>query len=163
LTRSRYFIASASAWALGVLRTQIGARVQFSSTVKWGKRLKCWNTMPTSRRTSAMFLMSLVSSMSLTTIWPCWCSSSRLMQRIRVDLPEPEGPQITMRSPRLTVRSMSLSTWNSPYHLCMPAIWMAISSEICIPPVLASAASLMSEPPRYRLCPVWSLFSSQML
>jgi 23S rRNA A2030 N6-methylase RlmJ len=31
---------------------------------------------------------------------PCWCSSSRLMQRIMVDLPEPEGPQMTMRSPR---------------------------------------------------------------
>jgi hypothetical protein len=31
---------------------------------------------------------------------PFWCSSSRLMQRISVDLPEPDGPQITMRSPR---------------------------------------------------------------
>ena len=29
----------------------------------------------------------------------CWCSSSRLMQRIIVDLPEPDGPQMTMRSP----------------------------------------------------------------
>ena len=44
------------------------------------------------------------------------------MQRIIVDLPEPDGPQITMRSPRSTVRLMSRSTWNSPYHLCMPTI-----------------------------------------
>ena len=33
---------------------------------------------------------------------------------ISVDLPEPEGPQITMRSPRVTERSMFLSTWTSP-------------------------------------------------
>ena len=39
------------------------------------------------------------------------------MQRISVDLPEPEGPQMTMRSPLATARSMSRSTWNSPYHL----------------------------------------------
>ena len=39
------------------------------------------------------------------------------MQRISVDLPEPDGPQITIRSPRATSRSMSRSTWNWPYHL----------------------------------------------
>ena len=39
-----------------------------------------------------MFLTSLVSSMPSTMMWPFWCSSSRLMQRIMVDLPEPEGP-----------------------------------------------------------------------
>ena len=32
------------------------------------------------------------------------------MQRIMVDLPEPDGPQITMRSPRATLRLMSRST-----------------------------------------------------
>ncbi len=32
------------------------------------------------------------------------------MQRISVDLPEPEGPQMTMRSPEPTVRSISRST-----------------------------------------------------
>eukprot|EP00952_Eustigmatos_sp_NYUAD-ZCMA_P003248 14210-Eustigmatos_ZCMA.PRE.1 len=37
--------------------------------------------------------------------------SSALMQRSSVDLPEPEGPQITMRSPLATDRSMSRSTW----------------------------------------------------
>src|ERR1700754_1518290 len=39
------------------------------------------------------------------------------MQRISVDLPDPDGPQITMRSPRPTARLMSRSTWKSPYHL----------------------------------------------
>ena len=39
------------------------------------------------------------------------------MQRIKVDLPEPDGPQITMRSPLATLKLMSRSTWNWPYHL----------------------------------------------
>ena len=76
--------------------------------------------MPTSRRTSSIFLRSLVSSMPSTTMRPCWCSSSRLMQRIMVDLPEPDGPQITIRSPCCNARLMSRSTWNSPYHLFTP-------------------------------------------
>src|SRR5271165_3011491 len=42
------------------------------------------------------------------------------MQRISVDLPEPDGPQITMRSPLATSRLMSRSTWKSPYHLLRP-------------------------------------------
>src|SRR3954471_24586274 len=42
------------------------------------------------------------------------------MQRIMVDLPEPEGPQMTMRSLFVTRRLMSRSTWKSPYHLCTP-------------------------------------------
>src|SRR3954468_6083721 len=121
-------MASSSAWALGILRTQIGASVQFSSTVRCGNRLKCWNTMPTSRRTASMFFRLLVSSTPSTTIWPRWCSSSRLMQRIRVDLPEPEGPQMTIRSPRLTVRLMPFRTWNSPYHLWTSIRSIAISS-----------------------------------
>jgi hypothetical protein len=37
-----------------------------------------------------------------TRIWPAWCSSRRLMQRIMVDLPDPDGPQMTIRSPRIT-------------------------------------------------------------
>ncbi len=120
-------MAISSACFFGVLRTQIGASVQFSRMVRCGNRLKCWNTMPTSRRTSSIFLRSLVSSLPSTMILPFWCSSSRLMQRIIVDLPEPDGPQMTMRSPRMTFRLMSFSTWNSPYHLCMPTISIATS------------------------------------
>src|ERR1700746_1406740 len=100
-----------------MLRTQIGPSVQFSSTVRCGNRLKLWNTMPTSRRTSSTRLRLGPSSMPSTMISPSWNSSSALMQRIRVDLPEPEGPQITIRSPRPTSRLMSRSTWKSPYHL----------------------------------------------
>ena len=122
LTRVRYSIASSSASALGVLRTQMGAKVQFSSTVRCGKRLNCWNTMPTSRRTLSICFKSPVNSMPSTTMVPFWCSSRRLMQRMSVDLPDPEGPQMTIRSARLTVRSMSRRTWNSPNHLFIPSI-----------------------------------------
>src|SRR5216683_1450622 len=76
--------------------------------------------MPTSRRIASMFLTSLESVTPSTTMSPAWCSSSRLMQRIKVDLPEPEGPQITIFSPSLTSRLMSLSTWNWPNHLLTP-------------------------------------------
>src|SRR3972149_9984788 len=52
------------------------------------------------------------------------------MQRISVDLPEPEGPQMTMRSPLRTVRLISFNTWNCPNHLCTAAISIMTSSEI---------------------------------
>src|SRR5690348_1955591 len=39
------------------------------------------------------------------------------MQRITVDLPEPDGPQITTRSPLRTVSETSFRAWNWPYHL----------------------------------------------
>src|SRR4051794_22925567 len=61
------------------------------------------------------------------------------MQRIMVDLPEPDGPQMTMRSRRSTARLMSRSTWNSPYHLCMPTISTASAPFVLV----AAAASLM--------------------
>src|SRR5580765_817142 len=49
------------------------------------------------------------------------------MQRIIVDLPEPDGPQITMRSPPRTFRLMSRSTWKSPYHLLSSMSSTAVS------------------------------------
>ena len=69
--RARYLRAISSASAFGMFRTQIGASVQFSITVRCGNRLKCWNTMPTSRRTSSMFLRFEVSGTPSTTISPC--------------------------------------------------------------------------------------------
>ena len=47
------------------------------------------------------------------------------MQRISVDLPEPDGPQTTIFSPLATLRLMFFSTWNSPYHLSRPSMAMA--------------------------------------
>jgi hypothetical protein len=51
----------------------------------------------------------------------------RLMQRSSVDLPPPDGPQITMRSPRMTRTLTSRSTWKAPNHLLRPAISIATS------------------------------------
>ena len=74
--------------------------------------------MPTSRaHLRRRCLPPAARSMPSTTMRPFCTVSSRLMQRISVDLPEPEGPQMTMRSPARTARSMSVSTWKSPNHL----------------------------------------------
>ncbi len=110
-----------------MLRTCRGARVTLSSTVRWGKRLNCWNTMPVSRRTSWMLRTSSDSSIPSTTIRPRSCFSSRLMHRMRVDLPPPEGPMTTTFSPRPTAMSMSLRAWKSPKNLSTPSSSMIVS------------------------------------
>ena len=51
------------------------------------------------------------------------------MHLINVDLPDPDGPQITIRSPRYTVRSISRKTWNWPNHLLIPFIWITALLE----------------------------------
>ena len=61
-TRVRKCMAISSASARGVLRTQIGANIQFSRIDRCGNKLKCWNTIPTSRRISSMFFTSLFNS-----------------------------------------------------------------------------------------------------
>ena len=58
-TRFSRLIAISSASFFGVFFTQIGARVRLSRMVRCGKRLKDWNTMPTSRRIASMFFTSL--------------------------------------------------------------------------------------------------------
>lgn len=45
---------------------------------------------------------------------------------IMVDLPEPDGPQITSFSPRWMVRSIFFNTWKAPYHLFTPTISTAV-------------------------------------
>ncbi len=40
---------------------------------------------------------------------------------MRVDLPEPDGPQTTTTSPRATSRLHSRRTWWVPYHLLTPS------------------------------------------
>src|ERR1051325_10508313 len=68
------------------------------------------------------------------------------MQRIIVDLPEPEGPQTTTRSPLPTSRLMSVSTWKSPYHLCTWRISM--TAPFAAP---ASLSAIRASPPRLAL------------
>ena len=97
-TRVSSSIASASASERFILRTWRGASVMLSTTDRCGNRLKLWNTIPVSRRISWMLRMSRVSSTPSTTMRPASCSSRRLMQRIIVDLPDPDGPITTTTS-----------------------------------------------------------------
>jgi hypothetical protein len=64
---------------------------------------------------ASRFLTLSPSGMPLTEMLPRWCCSSRLMHRMRIDFPKPEGPQTTMRSPVATVRLMHFRTWKLPY------------------------------------------------
>ena len=70
----------------------MGARVMFFITVMCGKRLKLWNTMPTSRRTSSTSTPMSVMRSPLIVMHPPSTFSSRLMQRSSVDFPEPDAP-----------------------------------------------------------------------
>src|SRR5678815_5920188 len=100
-----------------------GPTVRFCSTVMCGNRLNCWNTMPTRRFTArrAARVIAFASTLTpQTSRCPCSNGSSRLTVRTSVDLPEPDGPQMTMRSPGDTCKSMSRSAWYWPYHLLMP-------------------------------------------
>ena len=54
------------------------------------------------------------------------------MQRISVDLPEPDGPQMTIFSPLRTVRLMFLRTWKAPNHLLRPTIRIATSRSLAL-------------------------------
>ena len=65
------------------------------------------------------------------------------MQRMRVDLPEPDGPHTTMRSPDFTVRLMSLRTWKSPYHLLTSAMVMTSAEPMVEAAVSAGAVVAM--------------------
>src|SRR5690242_3802089 len=70
------------------------------------------------------------------------------MQRIIVDLPDPDGPQITMRSPPRTFRLMSRSTWKSPYHLL--SAMSSTATSVLSPAGLSSDPELLSA---IMLCP----------
>src|SRR5438552_1416064 len=67
------------------------------------------------------------------------------MQRMRGDWPELEGPQLTMRSPRWTLRLMSRSTWNSPYHLLTAASSMMTSDGSALAAGAAVLAVLIGD------------------
>jgi hypothetical protein len=87
-----------------------------SRTMRCWNRLNDWNTMPISLRIRSMFLMSSISSIPSMTIRPRSWLSRRLIVRMNVDLPEPDGPTITTTSPRRTVVEMPLSAWKAPNH-----------------------------------------------
>ena len=78
--------------------------------MRWGKRLKLWNTMPTcwrSLRRSVLGSFTIVPSKATV---PPWIGSSPLTQRSMVLLPEPERPMMAMISPFSTASETPFST-----------------------------------------------------
>ena len=73
-------------------RTLIGPSVTFCRIVLCAKRLKLWNTMPTSLRSRASSLPSSGSGWPSMAISPFSIDSRRLIVRQSVDLPEPGRP-----------------------------------------------------------------------
>ena len=81
--------------------------------------------MPIRERTSSRSVSGSVMSMPSTRILPEVGSSSRLTQRSRVDLPDPDGPMTQTTWPWSTWKSMPLSTSLSPKYLCRSRTSMA--------------------------------------
>src|SRR5690625_1632958 len=119
-TRSSSSRACASASALEAPRTLRGPRVTLSMALRWGNRLKLWNTMPTSERRAVSAFPSSGRGWPSMVISPSVTVSRRLRHRHRVDLPEPEAPISATTSRRRMSRSMSFRAWKSPKNLFTP-------------------------------------------
>src|SRR3954468_4157929 len=117
-TRASALIPISADSALDFPRTFCNASVTLPSAFICGYRLNCWNTMPIFWRTRLMSTPGRVMSVPSTTTEPRGGSSSRLQQRSRVDLPEPEGPMMKTSSPCATARSMPFNTSRVPKDLC---------------------------------------------
>ena len=118
-TRSRSFRPRSVASSRPRPSTFIWARTRFSRMERCGKSSKCWNTMPTRLRSWGRFVFGSPTEMPSTMISPFWKGSRALTVLMRVDLPEPDGPQTTTTSPFSTSTEQSFSTWKLPYHLLM--------------------------------------------
>ena len=115
-TRSRYLRPCCLASSIDRLSTLIWAMVKFSMTERCGNNSKCWNTMPTFARKFGKSVLGSCKRIPFTISSPSWNGSRALIVLIRVDLPDPDGPQITTTSPFLMVVEQSVRTWNWPYH-----------------------------------------------
>ena len=73
--------------------------------------------MPTRLRSLGRLVLGSAMEMPSTVMSPFWNGSRALTVLIRVDLPEPEGPQTTTTSPFWMEVLQSVSTWKLPYHL----------------------------------------------
>src|SRR6185295_10166545 len=107
-------MAFSSAVAREWPRTSVGASVTFSSTLMWGKRLKLWKTMPTSRRRRFTSTPGPEIRSSASLISPPWMVSSPLMQRSSVDFPQPDGPMRHTTWCSSTERLAPFSTASGP-------------------------------------------------
>ena len=86
-------------------------------TVLWANRLNCWKTIPISDRSCASALPAPLTGRPSKRTSPSSTVSRPLMQRSIVDLPDPDGPAMTMTSPRPIDRSIPSRTTFSPNAL----------------------------------------------
>ena len=133
-TLSRSSIAFSSAWLFVIPFTFIGASVTFSIMVRWGNSSNCWKTNPTS---DLMYFRSdtLVSSsivMPSTSIVPPLCGWSLFSVLMKVDLPDPDGPSMTIISPVLTVMSIPLRAQKSPKFTFTPFVFIISFSSFSV-------------------------------
>src|SRR5256712_147940 len=91
-------------------------------TLRRSTRLYSWNTMPMRRRAMRRAPRgSATRSCPSKITCPAVGSTSRLMQRIRVDLPVPEGPMTAMSARYSNSSTMPRSTgWPGLYSLTSP-------------------------------------------
>ncbi len=114
-TRASSLRAAASMSTALAFFTSVGANMTLRPTLRCGNRLKPWKIMPTCWRSSRMaFASACLSGWPSTCSVPSWNSSSPLMHRSSVLLPEPLLPMMAITSPRLTSRSTPLSTSFAP-------------------------------------------------
>src|SRR5215469_1794762 len=92
------------------------ANVRFCVTVRCGKSSKCWKTIPTRERSLGRFVRRSPTEIPSIRISPSWNGSRPFTHLIKVDLPDPDGPQTTTTSPLVTSVLQSFNTWKSPYH-----------------------------------------------
>lgn len=91
----------------------------FCSAVSIGRRLNDWNTKPirSRRRRVRASLRSEVISVPSSSIEPELTSSRPASTCSSVDLPEPEGPMIAVKAPRVMSRSTASSAVTVPAPL----------------------------------------------
>src|SRR5664279_6184347 len=81
--------------------------------------------MPTRARNFGRSVLGSLTLMPSRMISPPWNGSSPLTHLIRVDFPDPDGPQTTTTSPLATLVVQSFSAWKpGPYHLSTWLIWI---------------------------------------
>src|SRR5438034_1509386 len=117
----------------------------FSHVVIHGNNAVSWNSTSRSRFGPAIGAPS-------SRILPRVGCSNPASRRVSVDLPQPDGPTITVSFARSIVNEQSCTTslrmWSAPYDLLTP--WTVIS-----PAMIAGRGAAVIGPPRLR--PMWPM------
>src|SRR5581483_8310052 len=95
--------------------------------------------MPTRERSFARLVLASPTEIPPTRIVPSWKGSSAFTVLIRVDLPEPDGPQTTTTSPFFTEVVQRVKTRKEPYHF--ETFWISIIFSS--PPLLDDCGALL--------------------